>query len=718
MRRSFCIGMGWCPMQQVAVRLTLLGRFGIESLAPTPARIAVTSRKGRALLAYLALQPGYRASRAELATLLWGDHAEKQARQSLRQCLARLRHELEAAGADILRPENETVALGPAVAVDAVEFARLAGAGASGDLESALHKCGGEFLADLTVASEAFEAWAGRERQRLAAIAAQAHEALAVRCDAAGRSEPAIDHAERLVASDPLREDWQRLLIRLLARYRGREAALARARELAAQLRRELGVAPEPATAALIAEIRNGAPPSVAAADSSGRVAPEPVRRAPPPAWLFPHRLAWAAGAALLALMAAGALLGVQRPHLLPWSDGAAPASSAADLIARGRAADLRGDIAAALVHYEEALKHDPDSIPAMVGIAAQLSMGAATHRLERGPSLERAKRLLDRALARDPNHAAALYWLGSLLRMGGRDYQGSLQAFARALEVWPNYAGAHAGMGRTLALMGRLDEALAHLERALALDPTSPQRYFWLFAAGEARLELGQDEAALRALLRAAEIAPNYLSIKQALAATYALLGDSENAARYAAEVKEQALPNAFGGLLHYISQDASKRRAHQPRLIEGLRRAFASELAAVAPPSRPAPIATATPAAVVTAAPNMTWKRFAQAGQEVLINRHASLDDDCRQNGFPALTLLQQPAHGRIEVRRERLESGSLQRGRPGKTDCRGVDAVGIGVYYQPQPGFSGSDRLVYRLTFPTAVYFEDTIEITVSP
>ena len=58
--------------------------------------IRIASRKGRALLAYLALRPGESHSRDRLATLLWEDADEELARTSLRQALAAVRKSLPA----------------------------------------------------------------------------------------------------------------------------------------------------------------------------------------------------------------------------------------------------------------------------------------------------------------------------------------------------------------------------------------------------------------------------------------------------------------------------------------------------------------------------------------------------------------------------------------------------------------------------------------------
>ena len=76
------------------LNLQVLGAFRVHDSAGVEIRIA--SRKGRALLAYLALRPGESHSRDRLATLLWEDADEELARTSLRQALAALRKSLPA----------------------------------------------------------------------------------------------------------------------------------------------------------------------------------------------------------------------------------------------------------------------------------------------------------------------------------------------------------------------------------------------------------------------------------------------------------------------------------------------------------------------------------------------------------------------------------------------------------------------------------------------
>src|SRR5262249_56406553 len=73
-----------------------------------------------------------------------------------------------------------------------------------------------------------------------------------------GESGGALAGAERLVALDPTREDRQRIALKMIARHRGRDAALESARQLTCLLRTELAVAPGAAPRALVQEIRKG----------------------------------------------------------------------------------------------------------------------------------------------------------------------------------------------------------------------------------------------------------------------------------------------------------------------------------------------------------------------------------------------------------------------------------------------------------------------------
>src|SRR5262245_43406480 len=105
------------------LRLSVLG--GWSGSLESGLSLDVLGRKPRALLTYLALHAGQPRTRAELTTLLWGDHDEQLAGQSLRRALYLIRRALGAAADDVLRTEPDSVALSPAALdVDALEFER------------------------------------------------------------------------------------------------------------------------------------------------------------------------------------------------------------------------------------------------------------------------------------------------------------------------------------------------------------------------------------------------------------------------------------------------------------------------------------------------------------------------------------------------------------------------------------------------------------------
>jgi DNA-binding SARP family transcriptional activator/TolB-like protein/Tfp pilus assembly protein PilF len=240
-------------------RLELLGGFAIRAAGEPGVPVRISSKKSAALLAYLAMHPNRCASREQLATLLWGERLDQQARHSLRECLRQLHEAFASSGSDPFCSDREKIGLrGDSLVVDADEFRVLAGSADFHDQERAVALYRGEFLAEFDLRVEAFGEWIEAERSRLRAIAAEVFERRAERFHVVGDGRQAIDSATRLVALDPLREDWQQSLLRLLARYEGRDAALAHARGLTARLKRELGVEPAPATMALVADIERG----------------------------------------------------------------------------------------------------------------------------------------------------------------------------------------------------------------------------------------------------------------------------------------------------------------------------------------------------------------------------------------------------------------------------------------------------------------------------
>jgi DNA-binding SARP family transcriptional activator len=236
------------------VNLALLGGFRLQTDPGEP--VPLSTKKAAALLAYLALQPGRAQARAKLAALLWGDHGEVQARDSLRQALSLLRKALSCVDPRALTAHEDTITFEPTVlTTDANLFAELAGQSGAEGLEQAIGLYGGELLEGFQVRAPDFESWVTAERERFRELALEAMTGLLDHHLSTGAVEPAIRMAARLLAADPLQERVHRTLIELYCRQGRLGAALRQYRTCADLLAKELGIEPDATTKALRREI-------------------------------------------------------------------------------------------------------------------------------------------------------------------------------------------------------------------------------------------------------------------------------------------------------------------------------------------------------------------------------------------------------------------------------------------------------------------------------
>src|ERR1700749_3549639 len=92
------------------------------------------------------------------------------------------------------------------------------------------------------------------------------------------------------------------------------------------------------------------------------------------------------------------------------------------------------------------------------------MAQAQGLHQAGRAAEAERAYR---EVLRRAPRHADALHGLGMLAFQAGHP-QPAADLIAQALAVAPDDASAHANLGYVLHVLGRHDDALRSLERAL----------------------------------------------------------------------------------------------------------------------------------------------------------------------------------------------------------------------------------------------------------
>jgi DNA-binding SARP family transcriptional activator len=208
------------------------------------------SKRARALLAYLALNPGPQP-RSRLAARFWPDVLDESARASLRVALTELRQALGPAAGYVVATRDAVALNGPDLRVDARAFQQAIDAG---DPVRALDACGAPILDDLD------EDWALEARDEHAHRLGEALEQAAALADDPAE---AVRLTRAQVALDPLAEAPNRRLIERLAAGGDRSAAVSAGRQFTERLRTQLRIAPSPQTRALLDELRRGEPAAV-----------------------------------------------------------------------------------------------------------------------------------------------------------------------------------------------------------------------------------------------------------------------------------------------------------------------------------------------------------------------------------------------------------------------------------------------------------------------
>src|SRR5262245_38172500 len=255
------------------LQLSLLGKLQI-SREGKPVTGFVSS-KAQALFCFLAVT-GRPHDRQTLATLLWGDMPEVEARTNLRTVLANLRKLLE----PYLEISRETVCFNRRSFywLDVELFqAALSAAGLSEKtpelpefsespetskiylqpLRQALELYRGDFLEGFSVREAlAFEEWMLIQRERLRQLAMQGLFKLAREHTVRVEYAAAMDYTSRLLALEPWREEGHRQMMTLLAKSGQRSAALAQYENCRRILAEELGVEPDAATQALYERLK------------------------------------------------------------------------------------------------------------------------------------------------------------------------------------------------------------------------------------------------------------------------------------------------------------------------------------------------------------------------------------------------------------------------------------------------------------------------------
>ncbi len=131
-----------------------------------------------------------------------------------------------------------------------------------------------------------------------------------------------------------------------------------------------------------------------------------------------------------------------------------------------------RDDLAAAVLHYERAIRADPDFALAHAHLSMAHSQVYWFHYDRSEATLRRARHHVDRALELDPDLPEAHLAMARYHYWGHLDYEDALRELDIAAAGLPSDPAISLTIGSVHRRAGRFDRAIAQYERTTALDP------------------------------------------------------------------------------------------------------------------------------------------------------------------------------------------------------------------------------------------------------
>jgi len=233
------------------ITIHLLGAAEIQAAG---APLALNDQKARALVFYLAAT-GRPHTRDHLASLLWSEAPDQNARHSLRSSLYHLRHALQTKGNDaalVIAGDLISFQAGDD-ACDVLRFRRLLATSSEGALAEAVSLYHSPLLQGFTLAdTPLFEEWVRFEESELRQAYLGALKRLTELAESRQAWSEAAQYLQRMAHVDPLTEEPQRRLIEMYLHRGEIGLALGQYRQFESELRQELGLAPSLETQELI----------------------------------------------------------------------------------------------------------------------------------------------------------------------------------------------------------------------------------------------------------------------------------------------------------------------------------------------------------------------------------------------------------------------------------------------------------------------------------
>lgn len=239
---------------ETTLNLSLIGHFNVHV---DNNRLPIKSKKGQAILAYLALSPDGIASRERLRQLLWASSPVSRAQSSLRHALWKISHTLESSAGDILRCSRVDVALDVSrVKVDSEEILAALEAGVAHDKLRQEPHLFEQLLQDFDQCSEEYYHWACAKRAEYQRrLIPGLHHAVA-----RNATNPELQLAlfELITQLDPLNEPAVRSLMRGKTQQGDTAGALLAYQRLCQDMEKLQGMEPNEKTQTLAVDVKTG----------------------------------------------------------------------------------------------------------------------------------------------------------------------------------------------------------------------------------------------------------------------------------------------------------------------------------------------------------------------------------------------------------------------------------------------------------------------------
>lgn len=182
---------------------------------------------------------------------------------------------------------------------------------------------------------------------------------------------------------------------------------------------------------------------------------------------------------------------------------------------------------------------------------------------------IAQAEAAVSHVLSINPNHHLGHYAKGFLHRTRG-EHDKALAEFTETVKQSPRFARAIAQRGNELIYLGRPQEGIAEVEKAIAMAPKSPSLGMFQWIIGRTKFVMGEDAEAIDWLQKSVKSWPDLWYSRAYLVAAYAMSGKA-SAAKRALQAFDKRFP---GWTLARVVEEEKANPNNNPFMVNGRQR------------------------------------------------------------------------------------------------------------------------------------------------